>query len=184
MTEKDLQQLILACRKQDPASQQKIYRHFYNYGMTVCSRYAQNREEAKEILNDSFVKIFTKIDKYSAALSFKGWINKIFVNTAIDQYRKHRSKPQVVDLIHAQHVETAADAISQMSAKELLGLVQKLAPSYRMAFSLFVIEGYTHREIAAELGISEGTSKSNLAKARVKLKALMQSFNQIKRNYG
>ncbi len=182
MTENELHQLVLACRKMDAPSQKKIYRHFYNYGMTVCSRYASTTEEAREILNDGFVKVFTKIDKYSANRSFKAWINKILVNTSIDHYRKKKSEPKTIDLIHAQYVETSASAIEMLSAKDLLKMVQRLPPSYRIVFSLHAVEGFTHVEIAKKLGISEGTSKSNLAKARVKLKAMLHSSNE-KRNY-
>jgi len=184
MTDSELQQLILACRKNDPASQKKLYRHFYNYGMTICSRYAQNREEASEILNDGFVKIFTKMDKYSDHLSFKGWLSRVMVNTAIDAYRKKQSNPLTVDLVHAQHLQTSATALEDMSAKELLKMVQSLPPSYRMAFSLHAIEGFSHAEIGQKLGISIGTSKSNLAKARVKLQALIYSVNEKKSKYG
>jgi len=184
MTDSELQQLILACRKNNPASQKKLYRHFYSYGMTICSRYANNREEASEILNDGFVKVFTKIEKYSDHLSFKGWLAKIMVNTAIDAYRKKRSKPNTVDLVHAQHLQSAATVIEDMSAKELLKMVQSLPPSYQIAFSLHVVEGFTHVEISQKLGISVGTSKSNLAKARVKLQAMVQSVNEKKSKYG
>ncbi len=184
MTDSELQQLILACRKHESASQKKLYRHFYNYGMTICSRYAQNREEASEILNDGFVKIFTKLDKYSDHLSFKAWLSTIMVNTAIDAYRKRLSKPMTVDLVHAQHLQTSATAIGDLSAKELLKMVQSLPPSYRMAFSLHAIEGFTHVEIGQKLGISVGTSKSNLAKARVKLQALIHSVTEKKSKYG
>lgn len=184
MTDTDLQQLIANCRKYDPVSQKKIYRHFYNYGMTICYRYAQNTEEAREILNDGFVKAFTKLDKYTQGSSFKGWLSRILVNTAIDSYRKKQSRPQTVDLIYAQHVETSASALDELTAKDVLNLVQQLAPSYRIAFNLHVVEGYTHPEIAKKLGISEGTSKSNLAKARVKLKAMLQLLDEKKSKYG
>ncbi len=184
MTKEALTELIKACKQNDPSSQKALYRHFYNYGMTICSRYAQNREEAKEIMNDGFVKIFTKLDQYNFSLSFKAWLNKIMVNTAIDHYRKYQSKPKTVDLIHAQHIETDHSILNNLSAKEIMALVQKLSPSYRMAFNLHVVEGYKHHEIAEKLGISSGTSKSNLAKARLKLKVMIQALNQKKTKYG
>lgn len=184
MTKEELHELILACRKNDLTSQKKIYLHFYNYGMTVCSRYARNTEEAREILNDGFVKLFTKLDKYTPSYSFKAWFNKILVNTAIDHYRKHRSDPQTVDLIYAQHIETSVDIITELSTKDILQMVQQLSPAYRMVFSLHVVEGFTHAEIAQKLGIKVGTSKSNLAKARIKLKAMMQLLDEKKSKYG
>jgi RNA polymerase sigma factor (sigma-70 family) len=184
MTDANLQQLIANCRRYDPVSQKAIYRHFYNYGMTICYRYAQNTEEAREILNDGFVKAFTKLDKYTDDSSFKGWLSRILVNTAIDHYRKNQVRPQTVDLVYAQHVETAASALEELTAKDLMDLVQKLAPSYRIAFNLHVVEGYSHPEIAEKLGITEGTSKSNLAKARVKLQSMIQLLEEKKSRYG
>jgi len=184
LTEQKLQQLIQSCKNQDASGQKQLYRHFYSYGMTICSRYARNREEAKEIMNDGFVKIFTKLDKYTPSLSFKAWVNKIFVNTAIDHYRKNKKEPITVDLIHAQYKETNATILEELSARDLLSLVQKLPPSYRIAFNLFVVEGFSHEEIATKLNINKGTSKSNLAKARMKLKAMLQSTGVIKNKYG
>ena len=184
MTKSELQQLILACRKNDLSSQKQIYRHFYNYGMTICFRYAQHSEEAREILNDGFVKALTKLDQYTPTLSFKAWLNKILVNTAIDHYRKKQSSPQTVDLIYAQHIETSAGILDELSTQDILKMVQQLSPAYRMVFSLYVVEGFKHKEIAQKLGISVGTSKSNLAKARIKLKAMMQLLDEKKSKYG
>ncbi len=184
MTKSELQLLILACRKNDLSSQKRIYRHFYNYGMTICFRYAQNSEEAREILNDGFVKAFTKLDKYSPNLSFKAWFNKILVNTAIDHYRKKQSRPQTVDLVYAQHIETPAGILEELSTQDILKMIQQLSPAYRMVFSLHAVEGFSHKEIANKLGISLGTSKSNLAKARIKLKAMMQLLEEKKSKYG
>lgn len=184
MTKEALTELIKACKRNDPKSQKALYRHFYNYGMTVCSRYARNREEAKEIMNDAFVKIFTKLDQYNFSLSFKAWLNRIMVNTAIDHYRKYQSVPRTVDLVYAQHIEVNDRVLENISAKDILKLVQKLSPSYRIAFNLFVVEGYKHHEIAEKLGISTGTSKSNLAKARLKLKAMIQTIDKNKTKYG
>lgn len=184
MTRTKLQELLKSCKTGNRDSQKEVYGHFYNYGMTVCSRYARDREEAREILNDGFLKAFTALEKYDAQRSFKGWLNRILVNTAIDYFRKNRSKPQLIDLIHAQHVEVAATAIDQLSTAEILSLVQKLSPAYRMVFGLHAIEGFTHSEISEKLGISVGTSKSNLAKARVKLKAMIHSLENKKTKYG
>ncbi|MCR9288017.1 MAG: RNA polymerase sigma factor [Bacteroidetes bacterium] len=173
MTKDQIVTLINACRKNDRESQQALYRHFYNYGMTICMRYAGTREEAKEILNDGFVKVFLKIDRYSPNLSFKGWLNKILVNTAIDHFRKFQNEPQTVDLIHAQHYEVESEALLNLSVEAIFDLINKLPPAYRMAFNLYAVEGYKHSEIAEKLGISVGTSKSNLAKAKMKLKSMI-----------
>ena len=184
MTKEQIAKLIQKCRKNDRKSQRELYRHFYNYGMTVCLRYAGTREDAKEILNDAFVKVFLKIDRYSPNLSFKGWLNKILVNTAIDHYRKFQNEPQTVDIIHAQHYETEADALQNLSVEVIFNMVKKLPPSYRLVFNLYVVEGYKHPEIAEKLNISVGTSKSNLAKARMKLKGMINKAEGDNRQYG
>lgn len=137
------------------------------------------------MLNDGFIKIFSKLNQYSPDRSFKGWLNRILVNTAIDYYRKRKHDPQVVDLVHAQHYSSiGTDALGQIAEKEILALVQKLPPSYRIVFGLHVVEGYSHPEIAEQLGISVGTSKSNLAKARTKLKAMLYKIEEKRNNYG
>lgn len=184
MTKEKLNELIKACKRRHLQSQKELYRHFYSYGMTICMRYAKNREEAKEILNDGFVKVFTKLNQYTPELSFKAWLNRILVNTAIDHFRKYQNAPKTVDIIHAQHFETSSTVIQELSAQELLSLVQKLPSSYRIVFSLYVVEGYKHHEIAKKLGISEGTSKSNLAKAKAKLKAMLSKVNEKTNRYG
>ena len=185
MNQPQLQALINACRQNDRQCQEQLYRKFFNYGMTICSRYAQNEEEAREMLNDGFIKVFSRLEQYSDNRSFKGWLNRILVNTAIDYYRKRKHDPQVVELVHAQHYSSVgANALEQIGEKEILALVQKLPPSYRIVFSLHVVEGYSHPEIAEKLGISVGTSKSNLAKARTKLKAMLYKIEEKRNKYG
>ncbi len=178
-----LDDLIACCKEGNPECQKQLYQQFYNYGMTICSRYARNREEAKELLNDGFYKVLTRLDKYNPELSFKGWINKIFVNTAIDHYRKTQHEPYNVDLEYAETYETDSEILAQISAAEVLELVQQLPPAYRMVFILYAVEGFKHHEIAEKLGITTGTSKSNLAKARAKLKTLIASTHQSKGRY-
>jgi len=178
MTEQELELTIDRCRKKDPLAQRGLYMHFYNYAMTICYRYTQNREEAEEILNDGFFKIFNKLDKYEAQGAFKYWLKKILVNTAIDHFRKHKNAPMVVELTPLEHPNVESEVVGSLEAAELLKLVQQLPNSYRLAFNLHAIEGYSHPEIAELLGISEGASKSNLAKARHRLKSL------IAKNYG
>jgi len=173
MTGEQLDIIINKCRQHDRDSQRLLYRHFYNYGMTICLRYAAHREEAKEILNDAFVKVFSKLNLYSGELSFKSWLGKILVNTAIDHYRKHQSKPQIVDLEYAENHEVADEALQNLSVQEVFKMVNQLSPAYRMVFNLYVVEGYKHHEIAEKLGISTGASKSNLAKAKMRLRQMI-----------
>ncbi len=179
--------IIQGCKKGHRASQKELYKRFYNYGMKVCARYASNDEEAKEVLNDSFVKVFQKIDRhYDFSLSFKAWLNKILVNTAIDHYRKQQHQVKVSSLAsESLHISYEDDALDKISAEEILLLVRELPPAYRLVFNLHVVEGYKHHEIAQQLGISEGTSKSNLSKARVHLRAKVhQLYKENKSSYG
>jgi RNA polymerase sigma factor (sigma-70 family) len=173
MTESELTQLIEGCRKGERSSQHKVYAHFYSYVLTVCARYAATQEEAKEVLNDSFYKIFTKLDFYNPSYAFKGWLHRIVVNTAIDRYRSRQKKPITEELSQAQSVEIEMEVVEMLTREEIFKMVQFLSPSYRTVFNLFVVEGYSHPEIAELLGISEGASKSNLAKARMKLKLML-----------
>ncbi len=142
--------------------------------MSICMRYARSRDEAMEILNDSFLKVFTKTDRYDSEKSFKGWLRRILINTALDHYR-HEVKHYFHSAIeNGQTTSVEAAIIGELAHEELIGMVQRLSPAYRMVFNLYVIDGFTHDEIAEQLGISEGTSKSNLARARQHLKEMVQ----------
>ena len=173
MTDNELVQLIEGCRKGERASQYTLYTHFYSYALTVCTRYAATHEEAKEVLNDAFFKIFTKLDYYNSSFAFKGWLHRIVVNTAIDRYRSRQKQPKTEEISYAQSVEIEMEVVENLTREEIFKMVQFLPPSYRTVFNLFVVEGYSHPEIAQLLGISEGASKSNLAKARMKLKIML-----------
>lgn len=131
------------------------------------------------MLNDGFVKIFTKLDRYTTGLSFVGWLRKVMVHAAIDYYRRNEKHSYSVDLSFARHVSEAPTALDQLSAQEILQAVQQLPPSYRIVFNLFVMEGYKHEEIAHQLGVSVGTSKSNLSIARTKLQKMLASRKVI-----
>lgn len=153
--------------------------------MAICDCYANNEDDAVEILNDGFLKIFREIHRYSPAYaneinSFKGWLRKIMVCTAIDHFRKYKKHRLVgeLDVAVLQLSVHEADGLDKISYDEIIGFIQKLSPAYRTVLSLFIIEGYSHEEIADQLGISVGTSKSNLAKARKQLQKIL--FSQIK----
>lgn len=174
-----LQQVINKCRQKDRRAQQELFNLTYSYALSICLRFTTNRAEAKEVLNDGFLKVFNHLDKYSPQLSFAGWVRKIMVNAAIDHYRKNkRYFEKHLDMSHIKEEPEVDDLLATMSSTELLRLVQELPPAYRMVFSLFAVEGFTHREIADRLGITEGTSKSNYAKARLKLKKSLESMNK------
>lgn len=173
--EKKLLKLLHSCRKGDRSSQDELYKAYYGYGMGICLRYSRTPDEAIEILNDGFMKVFTKLDKYSTALSFKGWLRKVMINTAIDYYRKNEKHYNSLDISHANYVSNDETILDKISAEEIISAIQRLPPSYRMAFNLYVIEGYKHEEIGNQLNISVGTSKSNLSIARNKLKKILEN---------
>ncbi len=167
--------LIEACVNKERWAQKQLYEEHYGKMMGVCLRYSNNQDDALDILHEGFLKVFNHISKYQPGTSISAWIRRIMVNTSIDYYRKSIRR-RTEDIDQAYHVSAPnADAISQCSEKEILQAIQTLSPAYRTVFNLYVIEGYSHREIAEQLGITESTSRSNLVKARLKLKALLAS---------
>jgi RNA polymerase sigma-70 factor (ECF subfamily) len=143
---------------------------------SISLRYSSDDQDAEEILNDSFLKVFNNLDKYNEAQAFKGWLRTIVINTAIDYFRKNKLRPvfELYEEVEKQHIiNSDEDIISRISAEEILTLVRQLSPAYRMVFSMYVIDGYAHKEIAEKLGIKEGTSKSNLQDARRKLQFMI-----------
>lgn len=176
---------IERCAANNRESQKKLYTSFYGYAMAVCDRYAHNQDDAVEILNDGFLKIFKEIYRYKPAYadvvsSFKGWLRKIMVYTAIDHFRKNQKHQFTAELDNGiiQVAAHGEDAIDRISYDEIIRAIQDLTPGYRTVFNLFVIDGFTHDEIATKLGISTGTSKSNLAKARKQLQKILYQLNQ------
>jgi RNA polymerase sigma factor (sigma-70 family) len=165
--------LLDACRKGNRTSQDRLYREFYGYTLGICMRYSRTREEAIEIVNDGFMKVFTRLDKYSKGLSFKGWLRKIMINSSIDYFRRNEKHYHSLDISHLHYESNDDNVLDKLSEADIIGAIQRLPPSYRMVFNLYVIEGYKHEEIAAMLNISDGTSKSNLAVARQKLKKML-----------
>ena len=173
-------ELLERCQTNDRLSQEQLYRLYYNYGMTVASRYASNRDDASEIMNDAFVRAMQNLDKYKREYPFKAWFGRILVNCAINHYRRftvHRIDTQ--SITYAEEQSFDSNVLSHLSAQDILRLVQQLPQAYRLAFNLYAIEGFSHAEIAEKLGITEGTSKSNLFKARAKL---MQMIEEQRKN--
>ncbi|MEL6672550.1 MAG: RNA polymerase sigma factor [Bacteroidota bacterium] len=180
-----LHTLIQACRKGEEAAQRALYLEFYNYAMSVCLRYSNNRQEAEEIVNDGFVKVLTGLHKFDNNRSFRAWLRRIMINCSIDFYRRNEKHTHGLDIVHARDVGVAAEGLSRLTEAEILTLVQQLPPSYRAVFNLFVVEGYKHDEIAQRMNISVGTSKSHLAKARMKLKLLLNNiYQESSQHYG
>jgi RNA polymerase sigma factor (sigma-70 family) len=169
------EKFIQACIEKDAAALKILYEEHYPIMFSVCKRYARNEAEALDILHDGFIKVFNNISKYQIGTSLIAWIKRVIVNTAIDYYRRE-SRRRSVDIEDAKGiVQDSPDALSKMSAEEILELLQHLTPAYRSVFNMYVIEGYSHKELADILGITESTSRSNLVKARTKLKELISS---------
>ncbi len=167
-------------------SQKMIYSSFYGYAMAICDRYTSKQDDALEILNDGFLKVFKEIHHYQPAYtdvvsSFKGWVRKIMVYTAIDHFRKNQKHKMVTQLepVEYQVAANSADAIDKLSYDEIIRAIQDLSPGYRTVLNLFIIEGLSHDEIAEKLDISTGTSKSNLSKARKQLQKILFRLNHI-----
>lgn len=171
--------LLEGCKRHDRESQRMLYQHHYAYAMSICLRYSRTKEEAKEILNDGFMKVFSKVDQYNPDTSFLGWLRRIMINTAIDHYRKEVKHYDQATIEFHQPFVTTASAIEELTHQELMAMVQQLTPGYRAVFNLYAIDGYNHKEIAEILGISEGTSKSNLMKAREVLKTKLQKIQDV-----
>jgi RNA polymerase sigma factor (sigma-70 family) len=183
---KQTDHLIQSCLKDDRQSQSRLYNMYVQKMFVVCLRYAKTREEAEEILQEGFMKIFEFLHQYKSTGSFEGWMRKIMVNCALQKYRSKGNLRPVVDIdAIAADYPVPEDIIAKIGTKELLNMVQQLPPACRMIFNLYVFEGMKHREIAELLGISEGTSKSNLSDARAILqKAVSESMqsSQVKFN--
>jgi RNA polymerase sigma factor (sigma-70 family) len=164
---------VSACARNERWAQELIYKEYYPNMMAICLRYSNNKEDALDILHEGFIKVFRHIGKFKEGTSLSAWIKRIMVNTAIDFYRKNVRR-RTEDLDKAYDVQSNdPDVFSQMSVKDILFCLQNLTPSYRAVFNLYVIEGYSHKEISEQLEISESTSRSNLVKARTKLKSLL-----------
>ena len=175
-----LQLILEGCRNNNPLSQRKLYEYYFGIGMNIAMRYGKNREEALEILNDGFLKIFRYIDRYDSAYPFKVWLRKVIANAGIDYYRAQKNKLSFSELteIHSE-MEDNVPMPTISNKEDMLPVIQQLSPAYRLVFNLYVMEEYKHHEIAEKLGISVGTSKSNLARAKAKIKkAMLQNRDQ------
>ncbi len=167
--------LIKACIQRERWAQKLLYEDYYGTMMGLCLRYANHEEDALDILHEGFIKVFNNIGKYQPGTSLSSWIRRIMVNTAIDYYRKSIRR-RTEDIEQAYDLSSQdADAVSQCSEQEILDAIQQLSPAYRAVFNLYVIEGYSHREIGDLLEITDSTSRSNLVKARLKLKDILSS---------
>jgi RNA polymerase sigma-70 factor (ECF subfamily) len=176
----ETRQLIKACLEEDRNAQRNLYELFAPKMFGVCLRYARNREEAEDIMQEGFVQVFKSLQNFKFSGSFEGWIRKIMVYSAIAKYRG-KSKLHSVLNIESENIIAYEneDILSRLGKKELLQMVQDLPPAYRLVFNLYVFEGLKHREIAQQLDISEGTSKSNLHDAKLILQRAVTNSMKI-----
>ncbi len=166
-------QILQGCISGNREHQEILYNHFSPVMFGICLRYSKDYHTAEDILQDGFVKVFNNLTKYRGEGSFEGWMKRIFVNTSIEYYRKAINQMRTVDLDVVPDPTFNNKIISSLAKQDLLKLIQKLPGGYRAIFNLYIIEGYSHKEIAAMLKISEGTSKSQLARARATLKRMI-----------
>lgn len=154
------------CKAGNRQMQEMLYKLTASKMLAVCMRYAKDRMEAEDVLQMAYIKIFQKVKEYRGDGSFEGWIRRIMVNTAIESYRKNLRSLSIVPIEDAYEQPSAGFDFSSLGMQDLLNVIQKLADGYRMVFNMYIIEGYSHKEIAETLGISEGASKSQLSRAR------------------
>lgn len=187
----ELHEIVDGCIRGKRKYQKLLFETYYGKMMAICYRYAKDADEAQDMVQNGFIKVFNKLDVYNFEGSLEGWIRRIMVNTAIDQIRKNKKDPFFVeDDARIQNIEedvtfsAEEDGFySKIKAETAIKAISQLSPAYRMVFNLYVIEGFTHKEISEYLGISEGTSKSNLAKAKQKLRdQLSVKFAKLSEN--
>ncbi|MFM7681992.1 MAG: RNA polymerase sigma factor [Bacteroidota bacterium] len=184
-----LKEIVEGCLRGERRSQEALFKEFYGKMMAVCLRYISDRDTAQEVLQEGFIKVFDKLEVFDFKGSFEGWIRRIIANTAIDAIRKNKRNPFLSD----QDNDFKQEVVNEMEEKEKIELaevkaevamdaISKLSPAYRTVFNLYVLEDYSHKEIAEMLGINEGTSKSNLAKAKMNLQRILnEKFKHIEK---
>ena len=178
------EELISRCKTGDGKAQELLYKQFAGKMLAVCMRYATDRMEAEDMLQNGFIKMFHKLADYRGEGSFEGWVRRIMVHSSIEYYRKHHKMMQVVDIEESGYEQSVNPmAAENLDAKDLMALIQQLSPGYRMVFNLYALEGYSHREIAEIAGITEGASKSQLSRARSILKEQIEKMEGNRYEY-
>lgn len=168
----DGSQLIIACKKQDRNAQKALYERYASVMMAVCLRYCRDEETARDLLHDGFIQVYTQIGSYSGKGSFEGWLRRIFVNVALEHYRREKKKDKFLEeygYFHADETAAFSDEIldiENIPRKDVLEMIQELPSGYRTVFNLFIFEGLSHREIAKLLGINEAASRSQFFRAK------------------
>ncbi len=166
-------QLLEGCLCGDRNCQLQLYNMFSSKMFSVCLRYAHDYHEAEDYLQEGFIRVFKNLKQYNHTGVFEGWIRRIFVNTAIEHYRKNNPLFCVSDVVPGRFGSINESALQHLIADDLIEMIQRLSPGYRTVFNLYAIEGYSHKEIGELLNINEGTSKSQLARARILLQKML-----------
>lgn len=161
--------------------QEALYRRFSPKMYAVCLRYAGNNDDAQDLLQEGFIKVFRNLEKFRNEGSFEGWMRRVFVNTSIEHYRRKVHLNTIGEQEEGRIEDASVSVLDQLAEQDIVQLVQQLSPGYRAVFNLYVIEGYSHKEIGDLLGISEGTSKSQLARAKSILQKKVIEFLGVKR---
>ena len=171
-----LEQLIKNCKNNDAQAQSQLYKQFASKLFSLCLKYSKNYAEAEDNLHDAFLTIFSKINQYNNKGSFEGWLKRIAINTSLQRYRKDVG---VYDIINEGNIEDVSVDFNEndVGIEYLLKIIQELPDRYRLVFNLYVLDGYSHVEISELINISTGTSKSNLARARMILKEKIEAYN-------
>jgi len=179
----EIKNIINGCLKGNRRDQELLYRRYASKFYAVCLQYSGNDEEARDILQEGFIKIFENLIRYKYEGSFEGWMRRIMVNTALEKYRGRFNLYRVDDIDQIPEPDAAPgnEDYSGLEAGDLLEIIRELPPKYRMVFNLYAIEGYSHREIGKMVNISEGTSKSNLSRARTILQRRVGSYTGLRR---
>lgn len=176
------EELISGCRNGDRAAQKELFELFSPRMYAVCLRYAGNADDAKDLLQEGFITVFTRLDSYSGNGSFEGWMRKIFVNTALMHLRRNDALKLSEDITEARTLSDPEPApLERIGYHQLMKLIASLPPDARTVFNLHVVEGYSHKEIADMLGITEVTSRSRLQRARVQLQELIKKIKDYDR---
>jgi RNA polymerase sigma factor (sigma-70 family) len=179
----EIKKIIKGCLAGDRRDQELLYRRHASKLYAVCLQYSGNDEEARDILQEGFIKIFENLEHYKHEGSFEGWMRRITVNTALEKFRSRHNLYRVDDIgsIKEPDAEPDNQDYAGLEANDLLGIIRELPTKYRMVFNLYAIEGYSHKEISKMVNISEGTSKSNLSRARVILQRRVGSYTGLKK---
>jgi RNA polymerase sigma factor (sigma-70 family) len=177
--------LIKGCIAGERRMQEELYRRFAPKMYAVCLRYANNADDAQDLLQEGFIKVYRNLHRFRAEGSFEGWIRRVFVNTSIEHFRKKSTRLSMVTDKEENTIEDAdITALHRLAEKDIINIIQELSPGYRTVFNLYVVEGYSHKEIGDLLGISEGTSKSQLARAKgVLQKKISQYLSDTQKSY-